>query len=407
MPNRFIPKLDGLPPKAALELKNLFSQFYDLNETLQSLAKTTQAKLSQITPSTSGTKAPSLSLGPVAANVTPFLNPQIAKAVSVAALPNVSNDPLSQDGTLISFNGVIYRFDGISTIPGSWKQLGAVAVTIRDTHAARAGYAAASYASGTLYYETDRTVFYESNGANWIYATGRYVDVIANRPADLGANDTGFQFFATDTAEYFRWTGAAWVDGDLQISGDYIWLSGTTFKGTLAHNNSGNRVYTFTDADGNIVYATAALTANHFLLGGGGALASDSGFSTVPASIGGTGVDNSTQTYTPVITNVVNIDATTAYVWQYSRVGNVVEVSGEVDIDPTAAGVATKILLTLPVASAFASLTQCAGVACDPNNAGAVAALLADVASGKVLMSFISTTAANEAWFLNFRYLVV
>lgn len=64
----------------------------------------------------------------------------------------------------------------------------------------------------------------------------------------------------------------------LTIIGNYVWKSGTANTGTLDHANSGNRTYTFADADGNIVYETAALTNNNFVYGGGGALAKDAGF---------------------------------------------------------------------------------------------------------------------------------
>jgi hypothetical protein len=41
--------------------------------------------------------------------------------------------------------------------------------------------------------------------------------------------------------------------------------------------------------------------------------------------------------YTPTLVNVANLDASTAYSCQYVRVGSVVIVSGQVDVDPTAA----------------------------------------------------------------------
>jgi hypothetical protein len=55
--------------------------------------------------------------------------------------------------------------------------------------------------------------------------------------------------------------------------GNLIWNAGTAFTGTLTHADTGNRVYTFPDATGTMVYETAALTANQLLLGGGTSLA--------------------------------------------------------------------------------------------------------------------------------------
>jgi len=62
------------------------------------------------------------------------------------------------------------------------------------------------------------------------------------------------------------------------ISGTVFWLNNSAFSGQLFHANSANRVYTFDDADGNIVYETAALTNNNFVFGAGGQKVKDAGF---------------------------------------------------------------------------------------------------------------------------------
>ncbi|WP_276483552.1 SGNH/GDSL hydrolase family protein [Paraflavitalea pollutisoli] len=54
-------------------------------------------------------------------------------------------------------------------------------------------------------------------------------------------------------------------------------------------------------------------------------------------------------TYTPTITNGTNIESSTAFQCNYMRVGSVVTVSGQVNIDPTAAVTSTVIELTLPI----------------------------------------------------------
>lgn len=78
--------------------------------------------------------------------------------------------------------------------------------------------------------------------------------------------------------------------------------------------------------------------------GGGGAVTLDSG------------------TYTPTLTNIANITSSTAYSCQYLRVGNVVTVSGRVDITPTAA-VGFQMDISLPIASNLANTNELAGVA--------------------------------------------
>lgn len=69
-----------------------------------------------------------------------------------------------------------------------------------------------------LWAETDRLVVYTSHSVGgapaWVYAAGVMPATFANRPADLGVNDEGFWFYATDTDQFWRWTGAAWAAVD-------------------------------------------------------------------------------------------------------------------------------------------------------------------------------------------------
>lgn len=65
-------------------------------------------------------------------------------------------------------------------------------------------------------------------------------------------------------------------------------------------------------------------------------------------------------TYTPSVTNTINVDSATAQVCQYMRVGNVVTVSGEVDIDPTSAS-QTVFELSLPISSNFSATNNVGG----------------------------------------------
>ncbi len=101
---------------------------------------------------------------------------------------------------------IIYLWNG--TI---WSVFATVGVAYKDTHANRAGYTPANFPIGALYNESDRFSLYRNSGSAWVLVIAWYADVFANRPADLGANDVGFQFYSTDTTTGYYWTGAAWV----------------------------------------------------------------------------------------------------------------------------------------------------------------------------------------------------
>jgi hypothetical protein len=71
-------------------------------------------------------------------------------------------------------------------------------------------------------------------------------------------------------------------------------------------------------------------------------------------------------TYTPTLTGVANITGLTAYDVGWIRVGNRMQLTGRVDVDPTAAGVLTTFRMSLPIASAIGNPHELGGVGgCD------------------------------------------
>jgi len=110
--------------------------------------------------------------------------------------------------------------------------------------------------------------------------------------------------------------------------------------------------------------------------------------------------------YTPTLTNVANLDASTAYQCQYCRVGDMVTVTGKVDVDPTAA-VATQLGLSLPIASNLGAPEQCAGTAFAPGIAGQGAAILGDVANDRAQMQWVAVDLTNQAMYFTFSYRVL
>ncbi len=77
-----------------------------------------------------------------------------------------------------------------------------------------------------------------------------------------------------------------------------------------------------------------------------------------------TGVTNqyiASGTYTPGAINISNLDSITPNPCQWLRVGNVVTVSGSVDIDPTTTALLVEFRLLLPIVSDFTNTSQLAG----------------------------------------------
>ena len=86
------------------------------------------------------------------------------------------------------------------------------------------------------------------------------------------------------------------------------------------------------------------------------------------------------------------------------RVGNVVTVSGLVDIDPTATG-SIQLGFSLPVASNFAGSTEAGGAAMTPASLGLT--IYADAANNRVVFEGIVVSIANQNFWFQFTYLVI
>lgn len=112
-------------------------------------------------------------------------------------------------------------------------------------------------------------------------------------------------------------------------------------------------------------------------------------------------------TYTPTLTNVANVEASTAYQCQYMRVGLTVTVSGKVDIDPTLAATSTQLGISLPIASNIGAVEDCAGVAFASGIATQGASILGDVTNNRAQLQYISGDITNQAMYFAFSYQVI
>lgn len=113
-------------------------------------------------------------------------------------------------------------------------------------------------------------------------------------------------------------------------------------------------------------------------------------------------------TYTPTITNETNIASTTVYDAQYMRVGNVVNVSGNISIDPTlAANTVTQIALSLPISTTAFGNGNLGGVASTaPSGTTQMATGLFAQSGNKAILQFISIDTNERFWSYTFQYVV-
>lgn len=112
----------------------------------------------------------------------------------------------------------------------------------------------------------------------------------------------------------------------------------------------------------------------------------------VPIKNGGT----ESGIYTPVLTNLANITTSTAFPCYWTRIGNYITVTGQVDIDVTANNALTQLELTLPRPSQFNNSDQAMGVTTAFDTVGTAHGMAgivtAIVATNDVMLELHSTT---------------
>lgn len=112
-------------------------------------------------------------------------------------------------------------------------------------------------------------------------------------------------------------------------------------------------------------------------------------------------------TYTPTLTNGANVAGSTASQLQWSRTGNVVTVSGRVDIACTAAANTLTILgMSLPIPSNLTAAGNLAGGGAIGQTTYQTFICLGDVANDRATMQFLSNGTTSAAAFFSFTYLV-
>ncbi len=117
---------------------------------------------------------------------------------------------------------------------------------------------------------------------------------------------------------------------------------------------------------------------------------------------------SSSGTYTPTLTAVTNVSASTPFVCMYNRVGSIVTVFWTANIDPTAAApTSTELGMSLPIASNLASGVDLAGA----GNCGATPAQTsvvgADTTNDRASIVFTATSVADATHRGSFMYRIL
>ncbi len=111
-------------------------------------------------------------------------------------------------------------------------------------------------------------------------------------------------------------------------------------------------------------------------------------------------------TYTPTVSNVSNAAASTTRAARYTRIGNVVHVSGQVDVDATTTLTITQIRISLPIASNFSSTLEGSGVIVSDKQLSA-GRIESENTTDTMQASFVPTSVANDTFNYVFTYEII
>lgn len=110
--------------------------------------------------------------------------------------------------------------------------------------------------------------------------------------------------------------------------------------------------------------------------------------------------------YTPTLTAVSNVSASTTGLCVYSRVGDVVTVSGAINVTATAAGASTVIGISLPIPSNIGGSTDLGGCAASAGVQQS-AGIDGDLTNDRAQMRYISVDTGARGMFFSFCYRVL
>jgi len=122
-------------------------------------------------------------------------------------------------------------------------------------------------------------------------------------------------------------------------------------------------------------------------------------------ALGGTGADNTIQTWTPTHSGNVNCTSTTEEA-MYFRIGSVVYFAGQFQVNPVILGT-TAFEMSLPIPSNFTATRQAGGSAFARTIASQGANIRANVANNTLAVEFIAVDVANCDMGFSGSYLIV
>jgi hypothetical protein len=197
-------------------------------------------------------------------------------------------------------------------------------------------------------------------------AFGKASGTSAQHPK-LTSNDKGFWYYNTTTDKNEYWNGSLWIAATVSNDDD------------KRNNNPKGQPGKGGDIIQSDINYNATTTKDHETLESG--------------------------TYIPSINNIKNINSSKAFSCQYMRIGDVVTVSGKIDVTVLAIGKETKLEFSLPISTTFTGDNELAGTMA-LNNGNENGAVYANTINGNAKVVFKSINSGKRSCYFTFTYRV-
>lgn len=263
---------------------------------------------------------------------------------------------------------------------------------------------AAAVAGGTINFRAAETW---SAGAQGTYISFRTVDIGGTTLAErVRVDSTGIQgVIGATTPAAGTFTNGSFT-GTLRVTGQITGSDGSAAAPAYSFSSSGNTDNGMYLSAANVLSfaiagtKTATIQADRLEFAAGYHVASATATGTTPAIQSGT--------YTPGLTSITNVFGTpAAQASQWMRVGNVVTVSGIIEVEPASSASDTVVAVSLPIASSLTADEHLSGTAGSQLDARYGGCVYGAPASDTAYVRFYGVASSTHPVCYHFTYVVL